>query len=40
MQYAKALTADRTARYAARVNSANVPPQQRDLFQGIALGNW
>jgi hypothetical protein len=27
------------ARYAARANRANAPPQQHHLAQGIALGN-
>jgi|AntAceMinimDraft_5_1070358.scaffolds.fasta_scaffold174069_1 hypothetical protein len=38
-QYAKTRAADRAARYAARANRANAPPQQNKLAQGIALDN-
>ena len=38
-QYAETRAADRAARYAARANRANAPPQQHDLAQGIALEN-
>jgi hypothetical protein len=31
--------AGRAARYAARANRPNAPPQQHHLAQGIALGN-
>ena len=36
---AETRAADRVARYAARANRANAPPQQHHLAQGIALGN-
>jgi hypothetical protein len=38
-QYAETRAADRAARYAARANRANAPPQQHHLAQGIALDN-
>ena len=38
-EYAETRAADRAARYAARANRANAPPQQQYLAQGIALGN-
>jgi len=36
-QYAETRAADRGARYTARANRANAPPQQHHLSQGIAL---
>jgi hypothetical protein len=38
-QYAETRAAGRAARYAARANRANAPPQQKHLTQNIALGN-
>jgi hypothetical protein len=38
-QYAETRAADRAARYAARANPANAPPQQHHLAQGVALDN-
>jgi hypothetical protein len=38
-QYVKTRAANRAARYAARTNRANAPPQQHHLAQGIALDN-
>jgi hypothetical protein len=38
-QYAEKRAADRAARYAARTNRANAPPQQHHLAQGVAFGN-
>ena len=38
-QYAETRAAERAARYAARANRANAPPQQHHLAQGIALDN-
>jgi hypothetical protein len=37
--YAETRAADRAARYAARANRANAPPQQHHIAQGIALDN-
>jgi capsular polysaccharide biosynthesis protein len=38
-QYAETRATDRAARYAARANRADAPPQQHHLAQGIALDN-
>jgi hypothetical protein len=38
-QYTETHAADRVARYAARANRANAPPQQHYLAKGIALDN-
>ena len=39
VQYAETSAAECAARYAARANRANAPPQQHNLVQGIALDN-
>jgi hypothetical protein len=38
-QYVERRAAGRAARYVARANRANAPPQQHHLAQSIALGN-
>ena len=38
-QYAETRAADSAARYAARANRANAPPQLNNLAQGIELEN-
>jgi hypothetical protein len=38
-QYVETRAADCAARYAARANRTNAPPQQHHHAQGIALGN-
>jgi hypothetical protein len=38
-RYAETRASNRAARYAARANRANAPPQQHNLAQGIALDN-